>query len=58
MALACLAKAATAAMAGPTELTQPAMALGVVVEVAQQMEGTGLMDICGLLTGALTDGNF
>ena len=51
------AKAATAAMVVPTALTQLAMALGVVVEVAQQTEGTDLMAICGLLTGALTDGN-
>jgi hypothetical protein len=58
VALAFLVKAATAAMVVPTALTQPAMALGVVVEVAQQMEGMDLMDICGLLTGALTDGNF
>ena len=54
----CLAKAATAAMVEPMALTQPAMEPGVVVAVAEQMEGTDLMDICGLLTGALTDGNF
>ena len=58
VALACLAKAATAAMVVPTELTQPAMALGAVGAAVQQTEGTDLMDICGLLTGALTDGNF
>jgi hypothetical protein len=57
VALACLVKAETEATVEPTALTQPAMALEVVVEVAQQMEGTDLMDICVLLTGALTDGN-
>jgi hypothetical protein len=33
------------------------MALVAVGAVVEQMEGTDLMDICGLLTGALTDGN-
>jgi hypothetical protein len=61
-ALACLEKAETAVVMQPeqlkTEQTQPAMELGVAVAVVMEMEGTDLMDICGLLTGALTDGNF
>ena len=57
-----LAEAVAAAVMHPEQLKTEARLLvtelGVVVAVVMEMEGTGLMAICGLLTGALTDGNF
>jgi hypothetical protein len=47
-----------AAMAALMEPTQPDMALAAAAAAVQQTEGTDLMDICGLLTGALTNGYF
>jgi hypothetical protein len=61
-ALACLEKAETAVVMQPEQLKTEAQLLVTEQAAAERVvvgpEGTDLMDICGLLTGALTDGNF
>jgi len=56
--LAYLAKAATVATVDRMALMQPATGLEVAEVAVQQTEGMDLMDICGLHTGAPTNGYF